>query len=82
MPPQDQTECMSLYNVLVQLAGIFFSTFGKLFIQFTEGKVIHFGEHEIINKQYLNIPTAIMVTLTGIVAFLIANRHKRLGIEK
>ncbi len=82
MPPQDQTECMCLYNVAVQLAGIIFSTFGKLFIQYTEGMVIHLGEHEIINKQYLNIPTALMVIITGIVAFVIANRHKRLGIEK
>lgn len=82
MPEQDQTECMCFYNIAVQIAGILCGTFGKLFIQYTEGIVIKLGEHEIINKQYLNIPTAILVTITGIVAFAVANRHKRLGIEK
>ncbi len=82
MPEENQTECMSFYNVAANISAVLFSSLGKAFISATEGITIPIGSHEIVNKQYLNLLAFAFIAISGIASLLIAKRHKKMGISK
>ncbi len=76
-PADNKTSFIAFYSAIGGLASTISSYIGKTFIKYTDGITIHFGNHQVVNTQYICLIALAFTIITSIVAFTLSKLDKK-----